>query len=544
MFSLILALVAALPVEPVELRVYAEAEQLSGIAELDGTTYAIIAESNSLARLGRRGQTIAAERARGIGGRSLLVDLCAAGELLAVTDARVPAILLYDPDDLTPRGAVSLAGANPAGIAHDGEAFWVADQATLRLLRVDPTTGAVLASLPTPGIAPRGLDYRAGRLWLLDSIDQAVYRIEPETGRVEAGIQVPGGQPRGVLARDGAVDVSYVDTGSVLRVPYLETDDYTLSLPVEAKVEARITLTPRGDAGAPEGATLLLGEPTSTIRQEVHGLTPFPAGFTRSVDGFGSPVIAWSVPALAPGEEFRCGWRAKVQTAAIRYKPGCALPDPPPDRVYLRPDEFIRPSAPVIQALVEGIPNGSPEELLRELTARVCDRLTYERDGSWEPADVVLERGTGSCSEYSYVFASALRGLGTPVRFAGSTVLVGPPRLSDLAAERIDRPLHRWPEVYLSGRGWLPVDPTNMDRSTGRPYGGRRFLALGHNLLVCSRGPAHEGTALGQDYVERLLTPPGANAWLKDREIAWVVTRPLAWEVAAARRVAGAEWRP
>ncbi|MBP7562115.1 MAG: hypothetical protein KBA64_16750 [Armatimonadetes bacterium] len=42
--------------------------------------------------------------------------------------------------------------------------------------------------------------------------------------------------------------------------------------------------------------------------------------------------------------------------------------------------------------------------------------------------------------------------------------------------------------------------------------------------------------ALGQDYVERLLTPPGANAWRKNREIAC--------EVAAARRAASAERQP
>jgi len=58
---------------------------------------------------------------------------------------------------------------------------------------------------------------------------------------------------------------------------------------------------------------------------------------------------------------------------------------------------------------------------LLALRNRILERMSYVRDSRWKPADVCLERGTGSCSEYTCIFAGAARGMGMPVRFVGGT---------------------------------------------------------------------------------------------------------------------------
>ena len=48
--------------------------------------------------------------------------------------------------------------------------------------------------------------------------------------------------------------------------------------------------------------------------------------------------------------------------------------------------------------------------------------MYYERSGGWNTAPIVLERGNGSCSEYTFVFISMCRAAGVPARYVGSVV--------------------------------------------------------------------------------------------------------------------------
>lgn len=50
------------------------------------------------------------------------------------------------------------------------------------------------------------------------------------------------------------------------------------------------------------------------------------------------------------------------------------------------------------------------------------EKLYYERSGGWNTAPTVLERGNGSCSEYTFVFISMCRAAGVPARYVGSVV--------------------------------------------------------------------------------------------------------------------------
>ncbi|HWR83817.1 MAG TPA: transglutaminase-like domain-containing protein, partial [Candidatus Deferrimicrobium sp.] len=86
----------------------------------------------------------------------------------------------------------------------------------------------------------------------------------------------------------------------------------------------------------------------------------------------------------------------------------------------------------------------------------VIDHLEYERVGGWNTAPTVLERGNGSCSEYSFVFIAMCRAAGLPARYVGAVSIRG----DDASWDDV---FHRWCEIYLPGYGWVPVDPSGGD---------------------------------------------------------------------------------
>jgi transglutaminase-like putative cysteine protease len=81
----------------------------------------------------------------------------------------------------------------------------------------------------------------------------------------------------------------------------------------------------------------------------------------------------------------------------------------------------------------------------------------------------VLERGNGSCSEYTFAYIAMCRSVGIPARYVGSLVIRG-----DKAS--LDDVYHRWVEIYLPNFGWVPVDPSGGDSKLPR----NQANAIGH----------------------------------------------------------------
>ena len=106
--------------------------------------------------------------------------------------------------------------------------------------------------------------------------------------------------------------------------------------------------------------------------------------------------------------------------------------------------------------------------------------LEYKLEGGWNVAPVVLQRGTGSCSEYTFSFIALCRAAGLPARYVGAIVVRG-----DDAS--FDDVFHRWPEVYLPNYGWVPMDPQGGDKPLARD----RALNIGNlsnRFLITTQG--------------------------------------------------------
>lgn len=99
-------------------------------------------------------------------------------------------------------------------------------------------------------------------------------------------------------------------------------------------------------------------------------------------------------------------------------------------------------------------------EFLTGMIQGIRRGLTYVRrteKGIRSPAET-LARGSGTCRDFTELMIEALRALGLPARFVSGYLYV-PDR--DRGEVHGGGSTHAWVQVYLSGAGWIDIDPTN-----------------------------------------------------------------------------------
>jgi transglutaminase-like putative cysteine protease len=102
--------------------------------------------------------------------------------------------------------------------------------------------------------------------------------------------------------------------------------------------------------------------------------------------------------------------------------------------------------------------------LLKDLSLGVSGWIGYqsrEDEGTQSPVET-LDRGWGSCRDFTVLFVEAARSLGFGARIV-SGYLFNPDR--SLTGSTDAGSTHAWGEVFVSGAGWISFDPTN--RSVG-----------------------------------------------------------------------------
>ena len=102
--------------------------------------------------------------------------------------------------------------------------------------------------------------------------------------------------------------------------------------------------------------------------------------------------------------------------------------------------------------------------LLRDISNGITAEISYqsrETEGTQGPLETP-DRGWGSCRDFAVLFAEATRTLGFGARLV-SGYLFNPS--GDQVGSVDAGSTHAWVEVFVSGAGWIPFDPTN--RSVG-----------------------------------------------------------------------------
>ena len=466
------------------------------------------------------------------------------GELLWVADRLEMALIGVDPQSGVRKARVTSPGTWPTGLAFDGELLWVADRARDRLFAVDLEQELVVRELPAPsgplgmafdgrylwvsdgerihqvttedgttivshaapawsgegrGTQSLGLAFHEGTLWVSDRNRDRVYQVDPESGMVLDLMPSPGPFPSGMASiGSGRLLLADVDSRAV---DELRVDRMPATVRREAREERvvlRRRLTNRGP-DALKSADVWIALPHDAPNQKLHGepqLEPRPREIVE--DRWGQRFAHFRVEELGAGETFEVQMSVRATLYAVRHhidpaRVGSLDAIPGEVREYLQDGSKYAMDHPSIRRHLEDALQGEtrPYWMARRIARYIQERMHYELVGGWNIAPTVIDRGSGSCSEYSFVFIAMCRAAGIPARYVGSLVVRG----DDASTDEV---FHRWPAIYLPGYGWVPFDVQGGDE----PAPGERGAALGSlsNRFLITTWGGGGSDVLGWDY--------------------------------------------
>ena len=354
------------------------------------------------------------------------------------------------------------------GLAWDGEAVWLAEDGEHDLYRLIPGDGTALTYFDAPRSLPTGLAYDGTYLWVAQRRHDRIYLVDPSTGQALTGFNSPGPYPCGLApAPDGRLWVADFEEALVyLCAPrearYYQTRDWR-----EAEVKVVYRLENHGPGDILD-AVVNFAFPEESENMKLLSAPEFGVVQPeRWNDEWGQPIATFRRATLGPGERFEVGYEAKAAIGEVNFlvfpdRVG-SLEDIPSEirTAYTADGERLQVELELIKETSAKIVGDeeNPYWIARKIFDWVIGALEYERVGGWDVPETLIKRGTGSCSEYAFLYIGLCRAAGLPARYEAGAAVRG----DDTCTDDVH---HRWAEVYLPNYGWIPVDPSGGDQST------------------------------------------------------------------------------
>lgn len=418
------------------------------------------------------------------------------GTLLWCVDGADEQIYAINPETRIVEKIIYCPVSRPGDLAYDGEALWIADDGANKLHRLSTEDGTITATIEAPTKYPGGLTFDGRYLWVADRISDEIYMVDPKSGNVINTLEAPGPHAWG-LAWDGKYlwNVDYQDD----LIYKLIVDDGNKFNRTEEKAEQVEYIFEIRNYGPDLVKTLdaYLAVAHNKDNQELLGevvFEPEPIEYIR--DKWGQKVAHFRFNNLKATEFREITMTAQAKLYQNRYfifpdKIGKLEEIPKEIRdMYLIDGSKYDINNDIIRNAVTAAvgEETNPYWMARKIFNYVTDKLEFELAGGWEVAPIVLERGTGSCSEYTFSYIAMCRAAGIPARYVGSLVVRG-----DDASW--DETFHRWVEIYLPNFGWLPVDLDVGDAQLPRDK-ARGFGLIQNRFLITTEGGG------GSEYLE------------------------------------------
>jgi len=376
----------------------------------------------------------------------------------------------------------------PTGLAWDGKYLWLASRSGREIHRISAEDGTTIQSFPSPSSYPQGLAYDGKYVWVADRISNRIYMVSPERGEVIVMFDAPAPYAYGSAWDGKTLWNADFQSDSLYSIAIGKGDPYGRKDAKKQRVEFTHELRNYGP-GSVETLDVYFAIPQNLPNQELLGEPVFSAQPTDFLtDQWGQKVAHYRVEGSPAGSFLRFAMTIEVKLWDTRYfifpeKVG-KLEEIPKDmrEMYLTDDEKFNLENPIIQnAVKEAVgEEKNPYWIMRKIFRFVIDHMEYKLSGGWNTAPAVLERGNGSCSEYTFVFLAMCRAAGLPARYAGSIAIRG-----DDAS--LDEVFHRWAEVYLPNYGWIPVDPSGGDQTS--PEAQANYIGhLANRYLITTLG--------------------------------------------------------
>ncbi len=375
------------------------------------------------------------------------------------------------------------------GLACDEKGrLWIAATGSEEMQLVDPADGTTLASIKAPSAKVSALAFDAsGYLWAADSSQDLIFLVDIRTGYTIFRLKAPGPVANGLWLDGSDLYVSDYQTDSLYK-----GDVYALHGRCVRSEERRGKATLFSEVenlgpGNITGGTMAVAIPKEGPNQDLDSVT-WTEGAEISADQWGQEAAVFDIGPLESGEKRSVRLEGVGTFYRISYKvfPHLAgtLSDIPTEvrTTYLVDADKYRVEGDFIQGKVSDIVGDetNPYFIARKLFDFLIGRINYQMVGGWDIAPTVIDRGTGSCSEYTFAYVALCRAAGIPARYVGSMVLRG----EDAS---VDTAYHRWAEIYLPLVGWIPVDVNAGDRE----WQGERCFSFGgiaNRFLITTRG--------------------------------------------------------
>jgi hypothetical protein len=406
---------------------------------------------------------------------------------LFVSDEHSGWVYALDVQSGTVVNSFEAPGTQPTGLAYGDKSLFILERKSGQIYKVMPDDGTILVYLPTPNDTCTCLTYDGKYLWASDRLKNEIYVLEPEHGMVIGILAAPGPYAAG-LARLGDYlwNVDF-QTRTLYQLVLHDEQHYRLSDPREARVEYVWGLYNYGP-GEVKDVVASFAVPQPLRNLELLSDIDFASPPTKTAaDRWGQPCAVYEIPTLGAGQHQVLSYSVKARVWAIRFlifpdEVG-TLRDIPDDirKTYTADGSRYRLSTPFIQETARKIVGDEQNAywVARKIYNYVVDHVTYEMVGGWDVPEVVLKRGKGSCSEYTFTFVALCRAAGLPARYQGSVVVRG-----DDAS--VDDAFHRWAEVYFPNYGWVPIDSSRGAKSPAEQ--ARGIGELSNRYLITTQG--------------------------------------------------------
>lgn len=389
-----------------------------------------------------------------------------------------------NPKDGTILKTIQAPTSTPRGLTWDGQYLWCVDNASDEVVQFSPEDGTTIRSFSCPASDARGITFDGKYLWITDRIKDEIYMVDPKSGSVILIADAPG-----AFARDLCFDgehlwvVDYQDD-KLYKLIVRDGEKYRIYNPHKAKVTYIHEITNFGP-GEVQSADIHIAIPTDRPNQGIITPPKYKPEFTDLVtDKWGQQTAYFNFENIKPGEKVSAEMTTEAKISEVRYfiypEDVGNVEDIPIDikEKYLENNDKYQYDDPIIQnALIKAVGDEKNAYwIFRKIFNYLIDNMYYEMVGGWNTAPTVLDRGNGSCSEYSFVYISMCRAAGLPARYVGSVVVRG-----DYASH--DDVFHRWVEVYLPNYGWVPIDPSGGDNDWPRDQ-ANYIGHLAHRFLI------------------------------------------------------------
>jgi len=368
---------------------------------------------------------------------------------------------------------------NPRDLTWDGKYIWVTDYKSDILLKVSIEDGMMVQNFPSPEREPAGLTFDGKYLWVTDRGADRIYLVNPSDGLCLSSLHSYGPFPYGLAwGNDVLWNVDY-ENNEIYQIKVFCKD--ILSKWDKRDMSLHFIKEYRNyGPGTVKTLDIYLPLPKNRDNQSLLGPIQFDSKPKEIIeDSWGQKIAHFHYRDLKSYSIVKPGWKVNSKIYSTEYfiypdKVG-NLEDIPEEirKKYTKDGDKYCIHDPLIQNLAQKIAGKekNPYWIARRIYDYLGKHFSYNLKplGGWNPAPTVLQRGTASCSEYSYCMISLCRALGVPIRYVGAIS-----RRGDDAS--IDDVFHRWTEVYLPPYGWIPFDANKGDQNLP----GRKVLGIGN----------------------------------------------------------------